>query len=158
MDFTGAKLLGYGTGISDFNEIDRLRDVPEHAHRLARVMADYDPNLYIRKVPELHPQFNPERPWAVMYGSNSGGESYIIQNYPFSMLDERIMADLILADVTKDGGSVDDIVALNAAHEFMKVKQRQEEDAERRELTRDLVKLGLTKNYAKHDGKLIFGA
>jgi len=158
MDFTGAKLLGFGTGITDFNEIDRLRDVPEHAHRLARVMADYDPNLYIRKVPEQHPQFNPERPWAVMYGSNSGGESYIIQNYPFSMLDERIMADLISADVTKDGGSVDDIVALNAAHEFMKIKKQQEEDAERRELTRDLVKLGLTKNYAKHNGKLIFGA
>jgi hypothetical protein len=91
-----------------------------------------------------------------MYGSNSGGESYIIQNYPESMLDERIMADIILSDVTKAGGSVDDIVALNAAHEFMKIKERQEEDAARRELARDLAKLGLTKNYAKHNGKLIF--
>lgn len=153
MDLRGAKILG--TGITDFNEIDRLRDVPEHAHRLARVMADYDPNLYIRKVPELHPQFNPEKPYAVMYGSNSGGESYIIQNYPAYALDERIMADIISADVTKDGGSVEDIVALNAAHEFMKIKQRQEEDEARREVARDLVKLAMSKNYVKHNGKLI---
>jgi len=155
MDLTGAHILG--TGITDFNEIDRLRDLPEHLHRLARVMADYDPNLYIRKVPERHPQFNHEKPWAVMYGSNSGGESYIVQNYSLHGLDERAMADIISADVTKDGGSVDDIVALNAAHEFMKIKARQEEDAARREMAQDLVKLGMSKNYAKHNGKLIFG-
>jgi hypothetical protein len=154
MQYGGIKLVG--SGLPDFSELDRLRDVPEHAHRLARVMADYDHNLYIRKVPYGHPQFNPQKPYAVMYGSSSGGESYIIQNYPESMLDERIMADIISADVTKAGGSVDDIVALNAAHEFMKIKERQEEDAARRELARDLAKLGMTKNYAKHNGKLIF--
>jgi hypothetical protein len=154
MDLSGAHILG--TGITDFNELDRLKDVPEYAHRLARVLADYDPNLYIRRVPERHPQFNPERPFAVMYGSSAGGESYIVQNYPAYALDERIMADIISADVTKDGGSVEDIIALNAAHEFMKIKQRQEEDAARREMAQDLVKLGMSKNYAKHNGKLIF--
>lgn len=154
MQYGGIKLIG--NGLTDFSELDRLRDVPEHLHRLARVMADYDHNLYIRKVPLNHPQFNPEKPWAIMYGSSTGGESYIVQNYSLHTLDERAMADIISADVTKDGGSVDDIVALNAAHEFMKIKEREEEFEARKEMARDLAKLGLTKNYAKHNGKLIF--
>jgi len=154
MQYGGIKLIG--SGLTDFSELDRLRDVPEHLHRLARVMADYDHNLYIRQVPVGHPQFNPEKPWAVMYGSNSGGETYIVQNYSMQNLDERVMADIISSDVTKAGGSVEDIVALNAAHEFMKIKERQEEDEARREMARDLVKLGFKKNYAKHNGKLIF--
>jgi len=45
---------------------------------------------------------------------------------------------------------------LNAAHEMMKVKEKEEERAERRELARDLAKIGLSKNYAKHNGKLLF--
>jgi hypothetical protein len=154
MQYGGVRLIG--NGLPDFSELDRLRDLPEHLHRLARVMADYDHNLYIRQVPVGHPQFNPEKPWAIMYGSNSGGEAYIIQNYSLHTLDERAMADIISADVTKAGGSVEDIVALNAAQEFMKIKERQEEDAERREMAKDLAKLGLSKNYAKHAGKLIF--
>jgi hypothetical protein len=140
--------------IADFSELDRMRDVPRGCERIARVLADYDPTLYIRKLPESHPQFDRERPYSIVV--NSTNERYVLKNYADWQLDERIMADIILADVTQDGGSISDIQALNAAHEFMKIKEREEDMAARREVARDVAKLGMTMNYARHNGKLLF--
>lgn len=140
--------------ITDFGELDRMRDVPRGCERIARVLADYDPTLYIRKLPETHPQFDRERPYSIVV--NSTNERYVLKNYAEWQIDERIMADIILADVTQDGGSISDIQALNAAHEFMKIKEKEEDMAARRELARDVAKLGMTMNYARHNGKLLF--
>ena len=140
--------------IADFGELDRMRDVPRGCERIARVLADYDPTLYIRKLPESHPQFDRERPYSIVV--NSTNERYVLKNYAEWQIDERIMADIILADVTQDGGSISDIQALNAAHEFMKIKEREEDMAARREVARDVAKLGMTMNYARHNGKLLF--
>lgn len=140
--------------ISDFSELDRMRDVPTGCERLARVLADYDPNLYIRKLEPSHPQFDKERPYSIVVKGDK--DRYVLKNYAEWQLDERIMADIISADVTQSGGSIDDIQALNAAHEFMKIKEREEMMAERKELARDVAKLGLTMNYARHNGKLLF--
>ena len=140
--------------IADFSELDRMRDVPRGCERIARVLADYDPTLYIRKLPESHPQFDRERPYSIVV--NSTNERYVLKNYAEWQIDERIMADIILADVTQDGGSISDIQALNAAHEFMKIKEREEDMAARREVARDVAKLGMTMNYARHNGKLLF--
>jgi hypothetical protein len=140
--------------IADFSELDRMRDVPRGCERIARVLADYDPTLYIRKLPESHPQFDRERPYSIIV--NSTNERYVLKNYADWHLDERIMADIILADVTQDGGSISDIQALNAAHEFMKIKEREEDMAARREVARDVAKLGMSMNYARHNGKLLF--
>ena len=140
--------------IADFSELDRMRDVPRGCERIARVLADYDPTLYIRKLPESHPQFDRERPYSIVV--NSSNERYVLKNYAEWQIDERIMADIILADVTNDGGSISDIQALNAAHEFMKIKEKEEDMAARRELARDVAKLGMTMNYARHNGKLLF--
>ena len=41
--------------IPDLSELDRLRDLPEKAHRLARMLADYDPSIYIRKLGQRPP-------------------------------------------------------------------------------------------------------
>jgi hypothetical protein len=140
--------------IADFSELDRMRDVPRGCERIARVLGDYDPTLYIRKLPESHPQFDRERPYSIVV--NSTNERYVLKNYAEWQLDERIMADIILADVTQDGGSISDIQALNAAHEFMKIKEREEDMAARREVARDVAKLGMSMNYARHNGKLLF--
>jgi hypothetical protein len=142
--------------IPDFSEIDRMRDVPRGAERVARVLADYDPNLYIRKLPENHPQFDRERPYSVVVNPGSGQEKYVLKNFAEWQVDERLIAEIIQADVTNAGMSIDDMQAINAAHEMMKVKKKQEEDAERRELARDLARIGLTRNYARHNGKLLF--
>jgi hypothetical protein len=140
--------------IADFSELERMRDVPSGCERIARVLADYDPTLYIRRLPETHPQFDRERPYSIVV--NATNERYVLKNYAEWQIDERIMADIILADVTNDGGSISDIQALNAAHEFMKIKEKEENMAARRELARDVAKLGMTMNYARHNGKLLF--
>jgi hypothetical protein len=140
--------------ISDFSEIDRMRDVPVGCERLARVLADYDSTIYIRKLEPSHPQFNKDKPYSIVV--NGATDRYVLKNYADWELDERIMADIISADVTQSGGSIDDVQALNAAHEFMKIKEREEMLSERRELARDVAKLGLTMNYARHNGKLLF--
>lgn len=140
--------------IPDLSELDRMRDVPRGCERLARVLADYDPTIFIRKLDPSHPQFNKDKPYSIVVSGNT--DRYVLKNYADWELDERIMADIISADVTQSGGSIDDIQALNAAHEFMKIKEREEMMAERRQIARDVAKLGLTMNYARHNGKLLF--
>lgn len=140
--------------IPDLSELDRLRDVPVGAYRLARMLADYDPNIYIKKLDPGHPQFDKERPYSIIVVGAK--DKYVLKNYAEWQLDERIMADIIQADVTNAGMSISDMEALNAAHAMMKAKEREERDAERRELAKDVAKLGLTKNYARHNGKLLF--
>lgn len=140
--------------LPDLSELDRLRDVPAHAYRLARALGDYDPNIYIIKLTEAHPQFDRERPYSIVV--HGAKDKYVLKNYAEWQLDERIMADIIQADVTNAGMSISDIEAINAAHAMMKAKEKQESDAERRELARDVAKLGLSKNYARHNGKLLF--
>jgi len=83
-------------------------------------------------------------------------DRYVLKNFAEWQLDERIMAEIIQSDVTNAGMSISDIEALNAANAMMKAKEREELDAERRELARDVAKLGFTKNYARHNGKLLF--
>lgn len=140
--------------IPDLSELDRLRDLPVSAYRVARMLADYDPNIYIRKLDPGHPQFDKERPYSILV--SGAKDKYVLKNYAEWQLDERIMADIIQADVTNAGMSISDMEALNAAHAMMKAKERQERDAERRELARDVAKLGMTKNYVRHNGKLLF--
>jgi|Laugresu1bdmlbsd_1035121.scaffolds.fasta_scaffold24060_2 hypothetical protein len=140
--------------LPDLSELDRLRDVPVNAYRLARALADYDPNIYIIKLAEGHPQFDRQRPYSVVV--HGAKDKYVLKNYAEWQLDERIMADIIQADVTNAGMSIDDVQAINAAHAMMKARERQEIDAERRELAKDVAKLGLSKNYARHNGKLLF--
>lgn len=140
--------------LPDLSELDRLRDIPTHAYRLARMLADYDPNIYIIKLTESHPQFDKQRPYSVVV--HGAKDKYVLKNYAEWQLDERIMADIIQADVTNAGMSIDDVQALNAAHAMMKAKEREESDAQRKELAKDIAKLGLTKNYARHNGKLLF--
>ena len=141
------------TSIPDLSELDRLRDLPTGAYRVARMLADYDPNIYIRKLDPGHPQFDKERPYSIIV--NGAKDKYVLKNYAEWQLDERIMADIIQADVTNAGMSISDVEALNAAHAMMKAKERQERDAERREIARDVAKLGMSKNYVRHDGKLL---
>lgn len=148
--------LGQKSRIMDFSELDRMRDVPTGCERIARVLADYDPAIYIRKLPESHPQFDPNRPYSVVINPGTGQEKYVLKNFAEWQIDERLIAEIIQADVTNAGMSIDDIQAINAAHELMKIKQKEEEDAHRREVARDLAKLGFSKNYAKHNGKLLF--
>ena len=142
------------TSIPDLSELDRLRDIPASAYRVARMLADYDPNIYIRKLDPGHPQFDKERPYSIVV--NGTKDRYVLKNYSEWQLDERIMADIIHADVTNAGMSISDMEALNAAHAMMKAKEREERDAERREIARDVAKLGMSKNYVRHDGKLLF--
>lgn len=150
----GLEYFNQMSSIPDLSEVDRLRDLPASAYRLARMLADYDPDIYIRKLDPGHPQFDKERPYSIIV--NGKKDRYVLKNYAEWQLDERIMADIIQADVTNAGMSIDDVQALNAAHAMMKAKEREELDAQRKEMAKDIAKLGLTKNYARHNGKLLF--
>lgn len=140
--------------LPDLSELDRLRDVPAGRERFARMLADYDPNIYIRKLDPGHPQFDKDKPYSIVVMGDK--DRYVLKNYSEFQLDERIMADIIQADVTNAGMSISDMEALNAAHAMMKAKEREEIDAERRQMAADVAKLGFTKNYARHNGKLLF--
>lgn len=140
--------------IPDLTELDRLRDLPVSAYRLARMLADYDHTIFIRKLSPEHPQFDKTRPYSIVV--NGDRDRFVLKNYAEWQLDERIMADILQFDVTNAGMSIDDEQALNAAHKMMKAKETQENMAERHEMARDVAKLGLSKNFARHNGKLLF--
>lgn len=146
--------LNQRSSIPDLSELDRLRDVPPRAYRLARMLADYDPAIYIKKLGPGHPQFDKDRPYSIVVVGDK--DRYVLKNFAEWQLDERIMAEIIQSDVTNAGMSISDMEALNAANAMMKAKEREELDAERRELAKDVAKLGFTKNYARHNGKLLF--
>lgn len=118
------------------------------------MLADYDPSIYIKKLGPGHPQFDKDRPYSIVVVGDK--DRYVLKNFAEWQLDERIMAEIIQSDVTNAGMSISDMEALNAANAMMKAKEREELDAERRELAKDVAKLGFTKNYARHNGKLLF--
>jgi hypothetical protein len=150
----GIQYFNQKNNIPDLSELDRLRDLPPQAYRLARMLADYDPTIYIRKLSPEHPQFDKDRPFSVVVMGDR--DRYVLKNFAEWQLDERIMAEIIQSDVTNAGMSISDMDALNAANAMIKAKEREELMAERHELAQDVAKLGFSKNYARHNGKLLF--
>lgn len=141
--------------IPDLREEIRYAGLPGHVRNIAEILAEFDPDLYICRLPEGHPQFNPDRPWSVVVRP-AGREQYVYGNYMESQIDARIVAEFITrANNTATGGSYDEFAALQKAWEIVKAKREQEEREQKREMTKDLLALGNRYNYARHNGRIL---
>jgi hypothetical protein len=110
--------------------LDHL-DLPQRGRDIARVLEDYDHELFLEKLPPGHPYLaeQPDKPYAVIHRP-LGAPEYIVRVYPETMLDERILADVIRADAAKSGFDLDKFDALSAAHHVLHERKRSDEIAE----------------------------
>jgi hypothetical protein len=110
--------------------LDHL-DLPHRARDVARVLQDYDHELFLERLPPSHPYIieQPDKPFAVIHRP-VGAPEYIVRVYPESMLDERVIADVIRADAAKSGFDLDKFDALSAANQVLHERKRSDEIAE----------------------------
>lgn len=109
-----------------------MLDLPPKGRDVARILRDYDHELYLERLPESHPYRveQPDKPFAVIHRP-LGLPEYIIRVYPESMLDERIIADVIRADAAKAGFELDKFDALTAASHVLQERRRSDEIQEK---------------------------
>jgi hypothetical protein len=107
-------------------------DLPARGRDVARVLQDYDHELHLERLPPGHPYIaeQPDKPFAVIHRP-IGLPEYIIRVYPESMLDERIIADVIRADAAKSGFELDKFDALTAANHVLHERRRSDEVQEK---------------------------
>lgn len=113
------------------------RDLPtEQARTVARAITDYDPELQLVRLPDGHPYLlgQPDKPYAIVHRYQSDYE-HIIENFPESMLDERLLAIVAERDIRRAGGDLSKLDLLNSAYMVTQARAR----AERDEAARDLI-------------------
>lgn len=121
------------------------RWVSEAHERIARIIQDYDPELFLAYIP-------PDRrepgdvPFAILH-CPAGRESYIV--FTVEHCDERILERLWATD-NRNGDVLNRLDAHNAALEAVKLKKELDVREERAELVQSIVRS--SKSVYKHDG------
>lgn len=98
--------------------------LPEHARWLAETINDYDDRLFLEKLPPNHPYMvgQPDKPFAIIHRPTHAPE-YVVESFPESMLDERLLAIVFESDMNRAGRKMDRFDALRAARH---IKQERE--------------------------------
>ena len=122
------------------------RWVSESHERIARIIQDYDPELFLAYVPPNERQPGETAPFAVIHQPNVG-PSYVVAT--FADCDERILEHLWTID-NKHGDVLTRMDAHNAALEAIKLKKKMDEAEERQDLISHIIKS--KKNVYKHNG------
>lgn len=124
---------------------DDGRWVSESHERIARIIQDYDPELFLAYIPPDKREPG-DVPFAVIH-QPAGKMSYVV--FTAEHCDERILERLWTSD-NKHGDVLSRLDAHNAALEAIKLKKQMDEQEERRELVQSIVKSPL--NVYKHNG------
>lgn len=109
-------------------------DLPERGRDVARILADYDPELSLERLPDNHP-YLAERPthiYAVIHRP-LGLPEYIVDVFPETMLDERILAQVWEWDMRRYGKKLDKFHALEYARWVREERARADKLAEDRD-------------------------
>lgn len=109
-------------------------DLPEKGRHIAKILSDYDHELFLEKLPPQHPYLlgQPDKPFAVIHRP-MGLPEYVVKVFPESMLDERILAQVFEWDTSRFGGQLDKFDALTKANWIMNERKRADELEEARE-------------------------
>lgn len=109
--------------------------LPDHARHVAQMIQDYDPTLFLERLPQGHLWLiqNPDRPYALIHRP-VGLPEYVIESFSEGWLDERIFARVLEWDTRRFGKQLDKFDALNAARHLSQLKAQEDrlaEDSER---------------------------
>lgn len=102
--------------------------LPDHARSIARAINDYDPSVTLERLPDGSPWLhdNPGKPYALVH-RGLGMQEYIIESFPESMLDERLLAILIEGDMHKAGKSLKNFDPVHWAKMQLEGRKREDE-------------------------------
>jgi hypothetical protein len=135
--------------ILDFSRIDGLTH--EYQRRVAKVIKDMYPTVRLLKLVPGHPDFNPEKPYALV-DEPELLPPYVIKTLHESQIDARLVAELAMGD-SLNNDQIDKWDVLAKAQEALDMKAELEYYDERKDLLKSMVKSN--KHEYKHDGQIL---
>ncbi|MFM5968607.1 MAG: hypothetical protein ACKOQ8_06185 [Micrococcales bacterium] len=133
-----------------FNRLDGLHT--DHQRRIAQIVRDYDPTLRLMLLEGTHPNYNPEKPFAVVCEPPIT-TPYVVFNLAESEIDHRVLARIIEGDMTKAGSTVNRLELLEMAERVTRAKAEADYEEEKKDLLRSMLKSG--KHSYRHGGKTL---
>lgn len=135
--------------ILDFSRIDGLTH--EYQRRIAKVIKDIYPTVRLLKLVPGHPEFNVEKPYALV-DEPELLPPYVIRTLHESQIDARLVAELAMGD-NINNDQVDKWAVLAQVEEAIKMKSELEYYEERKDLLKSMVKSN--KHEYRHDGRTL---
>lgn len=136
--------------ILNLAEHARMAGLDDHCRHIAEILAEFDPELYIVQLPENHPWFTREKPFALVHQPPMR-EQRIVRTLMHNQVDERLVAELIQG-ISATRTPLEDWEALEKAQQISKMKREQEARAQRVDEFVTRANTLHHNHYAKHNG------
>jgi hypothetical protein len=122
----------------------------EDHRRVAEIIHDYDPSLHVKYVPE---EDTPEFPYAIIHTPNDGRSQYVVRRVRLQDMNETIVAWLWDND-QRHNNIHDHLANMDKAREAVALRKQIDVEERKRE-AQEFAKSALTKNYFRHNGRLL---
>lgn len=136
--------------VIDFSRIDGLYS--PYQRRVSEVIKDVFPTVRLIRLEMGHPNFNPDRPFALI-DEPLGVPSYVIRTLHESEIDHRLLAELLRNNMNDPNSEISKLRLLEMAEAAMDAKREQEWREERKDVLKSAMKSH--KNTWSHNGKTI---
>lgn len=126
----------------------RYAGLDDHCKHIAEILAEFDPDLYIVKLPANHPMFTEHTPFALVHHPR-GSEQRVVKVLMHGQVDERLVADML----QQEGFTTKPLEAWEAyekATEISRLKREQEIRDERVDRLTTTFKLLEHNHFAKY--------
>lgn len=134
----------------DFSQIDGIYS--DNQRRVNEVIADIFPSVKVIKLPESHPAFNVERPFALV-DQPEFGMPYVIRNLYESEIDHRLVAELVRNNLRDANSEVNKLQLLEMSEKLLEAKKEHDYFEERKDIMRSA--LASKKSTWTHNGKTL---
>ena len=120
-----------------FDRIDGL--TTDHQRRIASIIKDFAPTVRLLKLEPGHPQFHPEKPFALV---DEPGlmEPYVIFTMAESEIDARLIARLLDNDTANPDSKASRLQLLEQAEALVRAKAELEWEEEKKDLLKSMMK------------------
>lgn len=136
--------------IIDFSRIDGLYH--EYQRRIASVIKDMYPTVRLLRLEPGHPDFNPDKPYALVDEPNLM-MPYVIRTLAESEIDARLVAWLVMHDSQNPDAEINKWEILQMAEQALDAKMELELMEEKKDLLKSMMKS--KKHTYTHDGKTL---
>jgi hypothetical protein len=136
--------------IIDFSRIDGLHH--DYQRRVAAVIRDMYPTVRLLKLEPGHPDFNVEKPYALVDEPNLM-PPYVIRTLAESEIDARLVAWLAMHDIQNEDSAVNKWEILEMAERALDAKMEMEILEEKKDLLKYMMKSN--KHTYTHNGKTL---
>jgi hypothetical protein len=136
--------------VISFARIDGL--YTDQQRRVARVINDIFPSVRLIRMEPGHPQFDPQKPFALVDEPNLA-PPYHIRNMAESEIDHRLIAWLAENNRKDPNSKVNKLDLLQKAHALLEEKKFADYQAEKQDMLKSMMKSN--KHEYRHNGKVL---